>query len=1244
MSDLPIMSQRRELLETIHRHRVVVVQGATGCGKSTKLPTFLFENSKGEASIICTQPRRVACVNVAARVAWELGRFPGVVGHHIGMEVKAGPDNKILFVTNGIMLNYLLHNPQRLRNLDYLILDEVHERDLDLDLILLLVKVLLPVFPRFRLVLMSATLDATIVSRYFAPAELDLDRMLERACAKPSNSTFGVKRETPNSVLFRPNPDKIEAPNVKQEPGVSSEGCAPMVVLQAKSPFPVSSFCIDELQHFFGFVSERANKYSTYSINASVAMLIDEFIECSFELIDFILREEETRIKGVKQGQFLIFLPGLAEIYYFMHRFTSCNFLQSVSYEVHIMHSTVPEPILNNLSKNMRHFILATNIAESSITIPGLSYIIDFCLVKEQVIKKQRVSSLELCWASKASCQQRKGRTGRVGPGFCFFMIPRRFFESLPIYSTAEISRLPLDRLVLRTNLMLSSISLGEDRSRHLSEIFKSPVRALRLAVDPPSDAQVLDAVNYLVSVKAVYMEQECMKNTFFGNCLNDLPIADSLVKLILFGRSLGVADSATTVAAIFSARKPFLKDANKLGREELIEYFKMMYENSLDQECDVILLLKLYSDWEERFAAGESARGLRFKLKKFNPELKEFLSERFLDLNSLLEVYELKTDLYRRLVKYPFSSSPVVSLEKSDPDFFMRLKLSFLSSFFPIVITGKPRYLCEAKKDRLYIETHLKYNSYNSLRVSNGRLKRFLEENECQKMSQEALEGVYVQTVLAELRRLVGVDVKSYRLCAQDLYVEFDDASAPKAIKKLMYITGFRKREGLSTKVFSFERGNALEVINSDDEEEFKFKEKKEEWKSEKHDIDAEAQTLVQVYMKTNYSHELGFEDPLERREISLESSSINKHSHISNDKDKVSFVAFNVRESSSKRYFVRGVSKMSVNEPFFEAALLLLSDEAGWKFHKSGSIEAINYFGLDYRFSFWFDEEDIVVIQRVKRVLESSLSEGVDAPVADLPGQMHSILEARRRRFFFNEKWLEPYMSLQKVEVTGIRLGRGAQTSSVPSTVLYEGYVGWKRGIIDNITSLKAMASIKSGRLVCGDCGQRLVDARSITDVLLSDLLREVGDVNSFFNFLQKVDVESPLNPAQKASLDKHAKDLSLLREIQDYKAYHFCREGHIMAVELSSKPGSMFFLNFSNAWILLPNGTKIQYENLNFRAEEFREKEKSALSERAEAFKGFSCLICAYQPTQTEDAVINHLCGRAHAENEEEFKLII
>ncbi|XP_014672536.1 PREDICTED: putative ATP-dependent RNA helicase TDRD9, partial [Priapulus caudatus] len=490
---LVITKYREKILNTIESNQVTVIQGSTGSGKTTQVPQYILHHYTAmgrHCNIIVTQPRRIAAISIANRVCkeqdWHVGRL---VGYQVGLEKVVSDDTRLAYVTTGVLLEKFVHG-KTMTDYTHVILDEVHERDQDTDFALLVVRKLLRSNSRHvKVVLMSATFDCDMFAQYFSiPVEGHL------------------------------------------EP-------APVFNIEGKS-FQVQEFYVEELRTI-GTVP-LPDPYEP--------KITDEAIDLTYKLIKEFDRME-MREQNVQAGRFapqrdsvLIFMPGIFEIRRMDDILTSDP---SLGYWVLPLHSTITGEeqarAFNKPKPGQRKIILSTNIAESSITVPDVKFVIDFCLTKSLVCDTEtNYTSLQLEWASKANCVQRKGRAGRVSSGRVYRMVTRKFYEScLPEYGTPEMQRCPLEKLALK----VKELDLGE------------PKAILGLALQPPNLSNIERTILLLKEVGALRLTSRNEFNaydgdlTFLGRMLNYLPVDVRLGKLLFMGHVFGCLNECLIIA-----------------------------------------------------------------------------------------------------------------------------------------------------------------------------------------------------------------------------------------------------------------------------------------------------------------------------------------------------------------------------------------------------------------------------------------------------------------------------------------------------------------------------------------------------------------------------------------------------------------------------------------------------------------------------------------------------------------------
>ncbi|NWX15132.1 DHX34 helicase, partial [Aegotheles bennettii] len=468
---LPISQYRERLVAMVAKNQVVVVAGDTGCGKSTQVPQFLLEAGFGR--VVCSQPRRVACVSLAKRVAYEsLHQYGHWVGYQIRFESSRSPSTRILFLTEGLLLRRLQRDPS-LQDYGVLIADEVHERHLHGDFLLGVLRRLLPRRPHLKLVLMSATINIHLFSSYFGGA--------------PVLQVPG--RIFPISVIYQPIPKEEASSNVGKVG--KPERLDPLPYLR-------------------------------------------------------VLQAIDHKYPPEERGDLLVFLSGVAEIGAVLEA-AQVYAAHTQRWIVLPLHSTLSvteqDKVFDVPPPGVRKCILSTNIAETSVTIDGVRFVLDSGKVKEMSYDPQgKLQRLQEFWISRASAEQRKGRAGRTGPGVCYRLYAESDYDAFAPYPVPEIQRVALDSLVLQ----LKSMGLGDPRTFPFLE--------------PPPSSSLETAVRYLKDQGAL---DEAEELTPIGKLLAQLPVDVVVGKMLVLGVLFGLAEPTLTVAAALSVPSPFLRPSH---------------------------------------------------------------------------------------------------------------------------------------------------------------------------------------------------------------------------------------------------------------------------------------------------------------------------------------------------------------------------------------------------------------------------------------------------------------------------------------------------------------------------------------------------------------------------------------------------------------------------------------------------------------------------------------------------------
>jgi len=565
---LPAWTLRGEFLRKMVQEQVLVVSGETGCGKTTQLPQFLLEQAVEErteesTNIICTQPRRISAISVAQRVANERGEALGErVGYQIRMESKRSMHTRLLFCTTGVLLRRLASDPL-LKDVTHVIVDEIHERGMNEDFLLIVLRDLLPVRPDLKLILMSATLNPELFSNYFNQAPV----MHIPGFTYPVQDVFleDILEESKYTVQDKSNKNSTSKRWYDREKkGGQNEGQADL----GFDPADYSSFS-----------SRTVRSLSTWYSNKEKG--VD--LELAEAAITHIAQTEGN-------GAILVFLTGWDEI---SKLFDACK-LNPVLGDasrctVLPLHGSMPttsqRQIFERPPKDIRKIVLATNIAETSITIDDVVYVVDCGKAKEKTYDVvNKLACLLPTWISRAAVKQRRGRAGRCQAGKCYHLFPRRLHESMEEYQMPELLRTPLEELCLQ----IKSLQLGG------VEPF------LAKAVTPPDGRSVHNSLERLRFIGALDADEDL---TPLGKHLAHLPVDPSIGKMLILGAVLGCLNPVLTVAAGMAYRDPFILPLDKKKEADMVKQ-----GFGIEHRSDHIAVLNAYSGWMEARRRGRAA------------------------------------------------------------------------------------------------------------------------------------------------------------------------------------------------------------------------------------------------------------------------------------------------------------------------------------------------------------------------------------------------------------------------------------------------------------------------------------------------------------------------------------------------------------------------------------------------------------------------------------------------------------
>lgn len=487
---LPVVIKRSIIEEAISTHQVVIICGETGSGKTTQLPKMALSLGRGVyGKIAHTQPRRLAARAVASRIAKELRSEIGKeVGYKVRFNAHTSPDTYIELMTDGILLAETQHD-RFLTQYDTIIIDEAHERSLNIDFLLGYLKIILPKRPDLKIIVTSATIDAERFSRHFGKAPI----------IEVSGRTYPV------DILYRPlyNDDEEKREMEMEEAIVSAAE-----ELWRRAPGDILVFLPGERE--IRETTEQLNKYFNHEIEI-------------LPLLARLTYEEQQRV----------FRPSFG-----------------------------------------RRIILATNVAETSLTVPGVSYVIDTGLVRlKRYSPRAKIEQLFVEKTSQASARQRAGRCGRVSAGICIRLYDEADFNTRPLFTDPEILRTSLATVILRMHML------------NLMQIEHFPF------LDAPSSRQVSDGHQTLYELGAIDKQR---KLTEIGKHLAKLPLDPRIGRILLAAKDQHCLTEILAIAAVLSIADPRMRPLN--AREKADQ----AHAKFNDEKSDFLTYLHIWQFFEK--------------------------------------------------------------------------------------------------------------------------------------------------------------------------------------------------------------------------------------------------------------------------------------------------------------------------------------------------------------------------------------------------------------------------------------------------------------------------------------------------------------------------------------------------------------------------------------------------------------------------------------------------------------------
>ncbi|KAJ1030115.1 hypothetical protein NDA16_000815 [Ustilago loliicola] len=638
---LPIANHRQEILDLIENNQIFVLSGETGCGKSTQVPAYILEHCMSQGrncKIYVTEPRRISAISLAERVSEELGEprksvgsNDSLVGYAIRLESNVGKNARLVYATTGIVLRML--EGTAFNEITHVIIDEVHERSIESDFLLIILKTLIAHRKDLKVILMSATVDAERISKYCGgcptiavpgrtfPVNVhyleDAVEMSDYIIEDDSPYAFRPKRGYRNGDG---NARKQNAPGNKsklqllaQAPAPEEEDDPSLLDDDDDDPDGQGSSMGSLGKSYRSKTTDTLGRMNEYVINHDLIIKILERV---------CLEKDLERYSAAT----LIFMPGLAEIRKCHDMLVDHPTLGGAGFQLFPLHSTISSEnqgaVFNVPPPGVRKIVIATNIAETGITIPDITCVIDSGKHREmRYDEKRQISRLVECFIARSNAKQRRGRAGRVQEGICFHLFTKYRHDSyLDEHPLPEMLRLSLQDLALKLKIM--KIKIGNSIENALSQ-----------ALDPPSPANVQRAIAALVEVKALTSTEEI---THLGRHLSKMPLDVHMGKFLLVATLFKCLDPALTIAAALNSKSPFMTPFGKeLEADRAKQSFKL-------GDSDFLTIANAFNGFRRSTAQNHH---------------RTFCNRSFLSIQNLLQIEELRQQYLSYLIDAGFVS-----------------------------------------------------------------------------------------------------------------------------------------------------------------------------------------------------------------------------------------------------------------------------------------------------------------------------------------------------------------------------------------------------------------------------------------------------------------------------------------------------------------------------------------------------------------------------------------------------------
>lgn len=1220
-NELPIFQHKDSILQHIGKYSIGIVEAATGSGKSTQVPQFIIERFP-ECTLIVAQTSRLGANEVATRVAEEMGSLLGdVVGTLFKGDSKISENTKITFTTTDILLEYSINENFKW---DFVIIDEVHERSLETDLLLAVIKLRLNEGERFKLLIMSATIQNILPSYFLAT---DMKKILEQRYEK--------KKQERNLANWDENLFEDEDEEEKFGQNILRSRDAVEVLHNETRLFEIEEIYLEqtleileplfmkiypdqklpELKDFSQFFVKDADT------NPSEIPAVLYEIACKIILCQHLslFKEEE------KPYTFLVFLPGIIEINLMNDHLVTIFANRADDLEIIMLHTNIPdeeyEIIFNEPEIGKRRVILSSNIAESSITLTDVRFVIDFGMNRETAYNNQRnTSSFELVWATKSNMKQRAGRVGRVANGTAFRLMTTQFFKSMLYeYVKPEIQRSSLDKIILK--LKLKNIENLRDLLGNILEA--------------PDDMEILKTEKFLMEMGALNYAK---KITLLGEIYSEFPFEIRVTRLCMFGILFGCLKESIKIGALISLEKGPIKNFSCLPgnmSKNHPQTYKSRLIFDMQMDSDLIMMMSAYDKWFDNY--GHKIKdtvfnnGRRVPMKQRIPdEEAKFCSYFYLDPFVLREALCQYCEIEQKFIEIGLDPR---HLQMHSDDGGFTLKLCIAAAF-----PGK--YLIS---DYLLVDE-----------VSRGKLIDKIGESHKSTLLIPDIPPCIVPSDIEHLISFNKEKPKKVSIVYSNALIEYESDVNPNTIKFVLWLGKYSRRYTNLAWVL-------LKRVTRDGQDRMIMKNLVNMTINELNKVpvnqrregviaDLNCETTqngtitdeVVFLSKPEYPYLLKFKDLASRSDVLIEDDSVNSNSFTTNPElaQKYMIVCANYMQ---RKNFVIG--KNSTLMPFipllphilsliFSSKIEYVPNALKDRYH---SIRFLNY-ETTLRFDYVFTSEDAKAINEIRRNLSLSLG------MSELTTDASKVCTSKEDIIKLITKFRIPI----SLDIPDWRPIINWESESIPfepepevlgsinlldinenNSLFYDAKTleeirRRKLVYIDKLRNSSNAASCNKTELVCRECGESICNLDGIEDL---EETPPIFSIKSYYGALQTVEVLPYENEYTEYVLNNFR-----------VNSWELCSKNHIIAW---NEDNFTFVCEYSPVVFRLPMMKILQLKKENWangfaQVKTLSEKYTKEYSNQKFALE---CLICELNFKNTQEFYV-HVNSLKHKANETLF----